>query len=68
MTGPQRTLLIILAFVALVVGSFVWFISTWDADHEEPVTLRTAAPILLARNIPGSGAAPRSAAAKGAGT
>ena len=58
MTGPQRTLLIILAFVALVVGSFIWFIATWDAEREEPVA-KSQPAFLLAKNIPGSGAAPR---------
>jgi TRAP-type C4-dicarboxylate transport system permease small subunit len=43
MTGPQRTLLVILAFVALILGSFIWFISTWDASKEEPVTHLPAA-------------------------
>ena len=38
MSGKTITLLGILAFVVLVVGSFVWFIATWDADAEEPVT------------------------------
>ncbi len=62
MSGPQRTLLIILAFVALILGSFIWFIATWDAEREEPVTIISPpAPLLLVANIPGSGAAPRSA-------
>jgi len=68
MSGPRRTILIILAFIALVLGSFIWFIATWDAGREAPVTLRPAAPFLLATSIPGSGAAPRSAATKGAST
>ena len=73
MTPTQLTLLMIAAFVVLMVGSFVWFVATWDASKEQPVvdlgTLSTA-PILLAENIPGemlktgrfstSGAAPPS--------
>jgi hypothetical protein len=39
MTPTQRTLLVILAFVALTLGSFIWFIATWDPAKEVPVTL-----------------------------
>ncbi len=38
MSPQQRTLVMILVFVALIVGSFIWFIVTWDAGREEPVT------------------------------
>ena len=38
MTGTKWTLLAILAFVALTLGSFIWFIATWDKEKEEPVT------------------------------
>lgn len=38
MSPQQRTLLIILVFVTLIVGSFIWFIITWDPAREEPVT------------------------------
>ena len=38
MTPTQRTLLVIAVFVALIVGSFIWFIATWDPSREEPVT------------------------------
>ncbi|MEM1303214.1 MAG: hypothetical protein AAGH17_11550 [Pseudomonadota bacterium] len=34
----KRTLLIILAFVAFMVGSFIWFVVTWDPTKEESVT------------------------------
>lgn len=40
MNPMQRTLLVIAVFVALIVGSFVWFIVTWDAAKESPVTER----------------------------
>ncbi|AKS47322.1 hypothetical protein SAMN05444287_3037 [Octadecabacter temperatus] len=33
-----RTLLLIFAFLALMIGSFVWFVITWDASKEEPVS------------------------------
>lgn len=38
MTPMQRTLLMIVVFVALIVGSFIWFIATWDPAQEEPVS------------------------------
>jgi len=40
MSGKTLTLLAILAFVALGVGSFIWFIATWDKSREEPVSAR----------------------------
>jgi len=46
MSGPKRTLLAILLFVALVLGSFIWFIATWGDRAEAG-----AAPIVLAENI-----------------
>ena len=39
MTGLQMTLLGIFAFIVLILGSFIWFISTWDASKQEPVVL-----------------------------
>ena len=36
MSPTQRTLLIILVFVALILGSFIWFIATWDPAQEQP--------------------------------
>jgi len=46
MTPTQRTLLAIFAFVALILGSFIWFIATWDADSEKSIT-RIIAPLAL---------------------
>ncbi|ARE83918.1 MULTISPECIES: hypothetical protein [Roseovarius] len=40
MSGKTLTLLAILAFVAFSVGSFIWFIATWDKSREEPVSIR----------------------------
>ncbi|HSG57609.1 hypothetical protein ACFQ3C_11865 [Seohaeicola saemankumensis] len=45
MTPTQRTLLVIAVFVTLIVGSFIWFIVTWDPSKEEPVTRLPAPPI-----------------------
>jgi len=33
------TLLAIFAFIAFTLGSFIWFIATWDAEAEEPVSM-----------------------------
>ncbi|MEL7252555.1 MAG: hypothetical protein AAGL23_00165 [Pseudomonadota bacterium] len=38
MSGKSMTLWAILAFVTLTLGSFIWFIVTWDASKEESVT------------------------------
>lgn len=42
MSGVKLTLLGIAAFVALMLGSFIWFIATWDKSNEEPVSLNFA--------------------------
>lgn len=36
MTNPQ-VLLLIAAFVTIILGSFIWFIATWDAENEQPI-------------------------------
>lgn len=33
----KKTLLLIAAFLTLTIGSFIWFIVTWDADNEQPI-------------------------------
>ena len=33
-----RTLLLILAALTLMLGSFIWFVITWDADARPPMT------------------------------
>jgi hypothetical protein len=30
---PRKTLLLIAAFIALTLGSFIWYIATWDAEE-----------------------------------
>jgi hypothetical protein len=52
-----RTLLVILAALAVVVGSFVWFVATWDAAAEQPVSLRPAVQPGPAMHAPLGGAA-----------
>lgn len=37
-----RTLLLIIAFIALMLGSFIWFVVTWDPSARAPVTLLPA--------------------------
>ncbi|SMX43464.1 hypothetical protein OCA8868_02965 [Octadecabacter ascidiaceicola] len=32
-----RTLLLIFAFLTLMIGTFIWFVITWDASKEDPV-------------------------------
>lgn len=38
MTSKHRILLVIFAFVAFTLGSFIWFVATWSPSEEEPVT------------------------------
>ena len=34
-----RALLLIFAFLALIIGSFIWFVATWDREGEESLSL-----------------------------
>ncbi|MEM7596095.1 MAG: hypothetical protein AAF382_00260 [Pseudomonadota bacterium] len=38
MSGKTLTLLAILAFVTLTLGSFIWYIATWDPSQKESLT------------------------------
>ncbi|EET48527.1 hypothetical protein [Thalassobium sp. R2A62] len=40
MTNLQ-VLLLIGAFITLTLGSFIWYIATWDAEAEQPITYLT---------------------------
>ena len=40
MTPIQRTLLAIAAFVSIAVGTFVYFVTQWDASKAEPIGLK----------------------------
>lgn len=33
-----RTLILILVAVALIVGSFIWFVATWNPEAEKSIT------------------------------
>ena len=35
----KRTLALIFAALALMIGSFIWFVASWDADKEQPIGL-----------------------------
>ena len=37
MTQPQ-ILMLIAGFLLLTIGSFIYFIATWDAEKEQPVS------------------------------
>ncbi|MEJ8561345.1 hypothetical protein QTO30_09010 [Yoonia sp. GPGPB17] len=39
----RQVLMLIAAFVTLTLGSFIWFIATWDAEKEEPIGQLTPA-------------------------
>lgn len=38
MTPNQRILLAIAAFVTLTLGTFIWFIASWDPAKKESLT------------------------------
>lgn len=38
MSGARRVLLIILVLLGLVIGTFIWFVATWDPAREESIT------------------------------
>jgi len=40
----KRTLLLIFAALALMIGSFVWFVSSWDRDAEQSLSRAAMAP------------------------
>ena len=33
----NKTLALIFTALALMIGSFIWFVATWDASKEEPI-------------------------------
>jgi len=39
-----QILLLIGAFLTLTLASFIWFIATWDAEKEQPVSLTVPTP------------------------
>ena len=41
MEGGQRkrTLILIFAALILMIASFVWFVATWDAAAEDPISM-----------------------------
>ncbi|WP_299685614.1 hypothetical protein [uncultured Tateyamaria sp.] len=51
MTGIQKTLLAIAAFVAIAVGTFVYFIANWDATRTQPIGATDNAPAFFSFQI-----------------
>lgn len=37
--STSRILMLIAAFLFLTVGSFIYFVATWDAEKEQPVSI-----------------------------
>jgi hypothetical protein len=37
-----RTLLLIFAFLALMIGSFIWFVATWNPAERAPMSMAPA--------------------------
>ena len=50
-----RTLALIFAFLALMIGSFMWFVATWDAEAEQPISI-ILPKILAPQGPPAAGA------------
>ncbi|WP_299046855.1 hypothetical protein [uncultured Tateyamaria sp.] len=67
MTGIQRTLLAIAAFLAVAIGTFIYFIANWDASNTAPIGMKNdAAPFTLPNKLRGLGQRPSPAPAAGA--
>jgi len=41
----NKTLALIFAALALMIGSFIWFVATWDASREEPISQLAPSPV-----------------------
>lgn len=50
-----RTLLLIAAAITLMIGSFIWFVATWDATKEQPISF-VLPKILAPQGPPAAGA------------
>jgi hypothetical protein len=71
MTPIQRTLMAIAVFVAIALGSFVYFIANWDATKAEPIgattpAVTTASLFILPNKLRGLGQRPSPARPAGA--
>ena len=49
---PRKTLLLILAFVVLTLGSFIWYIATWDSRKGGAQTSLIILPEILLPEAP----------------
>ena len=48
----RQVLLLIAAFVALSLGSFIWYIATWDGDARVGQTQDSIPSFILANKLP----------------
>ena len=51
----KNTLLLIFGALGLMIGSFVWFVATWDSSTEEPISF-VLPEILAPQGPPAAGA------------
>ena len=59
MTGIQKTLLAIAAFVTIAVGTFIYFIANWDASKAQPIgMMKDRSPFILPSKLRGLGQSP----------
>ncbi len=48
----RQVLMIIAAFVIVTLGSFIWYIATWDADARTSANHPDAPIFILAQKLP----------------
>jgi hypothetical protein len=48
----RQVLLLIAAFVALTLGSFIWYIATWDAEARTSLIPNEVPLFILAQKLP----------------
>ncbi|WP_375254773.1 hypothetical protein [Yoonia sp.] len=48
----RQVLLLIAAFVTVTLGSFIWYVATWDADKRADATSADAPLFILAQKLP----------------
>lgn len=52
MTPIQLTLLAIAAFIAVAVGTFIYFIANWDASKAQPIGAQHNPTLFISPNKP----------------
>ncbi|MEL6618715.1 MAG: hypothetical protein AAFP16_07555 [Pseudomonadota bacterium] len=59
MTGIQRTLLAILAFLAIAIGTFIYFIAHWDSSRTTSIgAVHQPVPVSVQKKSRGLGQRP----------